>query len=460
MLNEVLDMSRIESGRIVLQEEASHVADLLHEILVVAKPQASGKHLDFQLEMGAVAGETLMLDAVRLKQVCLNLLSNAIKYTPEGGWVHLYFAVDPGSAPDKTLMTVRVQDNGIGMSREFLTRVFSPFEREERSAVNQIQGTGLGMAITKNLVELMGGGIHVESETGKGSCFTVAIPFTLVPEEQGVYRSLQGRRVLLLDGDSHQAGLTVSMLRELGLEADWARDADALITYINDADLSGLEYYALLSVESIPDAEITLLLPDIRRRLGGGTPILLLTANDWSQIEYMFTRSGVDGFIPLPLFKSRLAAGLSSHGEGTATGPEAPLSTFDLTGRRLLLAEDNELNREIAQELLSESGAVIECAVNGREAVDLFAASAPGYYDVILMDVQMPELNGLDATRQIRALGRPDALSIPIIAMTANAFVEDVKNSLDAGMDAHISKPLDMDRVFSTIETLLRGRGT
>ena len=458
LLNEVLDMSRIESGRISIQAEPANVADLLHEILIVARPQAEAGGLEFHLDMGPIASENLMLDTVRLKQVCLNLLSNAIKYTPTGGKVELYFAIEPGPAPEQVWMDVRVQDNGIGMTKEFLTKVFAPFEREARSVVNKIQGTGLGMAITKNLVELMNGSITVESQVGEGSLFTLRIPFDRAPASTGPWEALRGRRVLLLEGDAKQARLTQGMLDSLGIAASWAQDEDQLILLMNDADLDGTEYDLFLTAEKLEGAELTLLLPEVRRRLGSGVPMLLLAGSDWSQIEYVFTRSGVDGFIPLPLFQSRLAAGLLSYTSGGAAPEEVQAPRCDLADRRLLLAEDNELNREIAQELLGEAGCAIECAENGRVAVEMFQASARGYYDVVLMDVQMPEMNGLDATRAIRALDRPDARAVPIIAMTANAFVEDVKNSLDAGMDAHISKPLDMDKVFSTIDSLLRGR--
>ncbi len=458
LLNEVLDMSRIESGRVQIQVEQANIADLLHELLIVAKPQADSKHLDFQLEMGSMVCENLVLDPVRVKQICLNLLSNAIKYTPQGGWVEFYFAISAHEDPEKARMDLRVKDNGIGMSREFLLKLFSPFEREEKASVNKIQGTGLGMAITKSLIDLMGGKIAVESEPDKGSCFTVSIPFPRAECPEDFSKDLAGQKILLLDSDEKQAELTMQMLKDLGLEADWAQDADSAVMYLNDAELSGEAYYAFLTVEKLPDAEVTLLLPEIRHRMGSRLPILLLTANDWSQIEYVFTRSGVDGFIPLPMFRSRLAAGLSAYAQGPVPQQPEPEVRCDLTGRRLLLAEDNELNREIAQELIGEAGAEIDCAEDGKQAVEAFQASAPGWYDAILMDIQMPVMNGLDAAREIRRLDRPDARSVPIIAMTANAFVEDVKNSLEAGMNAHISKPLDMDRVFSTIEGLLRGR--
>ena len=460
LLNEVLDMSRIESGRVQIQPESASIADLLHEILIVARPQADAKGLEFHLRMGQVVEEELVLDPVRLKQVCLNLLSNAVKYTPRGGRVELTFAVLAGRAPGQTVMELTVKDNGIGMSREFLTKLFTPFEREQKSSVNKIQGTGLGMAITKSLVELMGGVICVESEPDQGSCFTIRIPFPVAEGSRPDWTLLQDRRVLLLDSDCHQAGLTLELLHGLGMAADWAQDADAAGEYINNADLDGVEYHAVLTAEQLRGAEVTLLLPELRRRLGSSLPILLLTANDWSQLETVFTRAGADGFIPLPLFRSRLAAGLLACTQDSGLRELRQESACDLTGHRLLLAEDNELNREIAQELIGGSGAVIDCAEDGKQAVERFAASAAGQYDAILMDIQMPVMNGLDAARAIRRLDRPDASTVPIIAMTANAFVEDVKSSLDAGMNAHISKPLDMEKVFATIEELLGRRAT
>ena len=456
LLNEVLDMSRIESGRVQLQPEPANIADLLHEILIVTKPQAESAGVDFRLQMGRVCREVLVLDPVRLKQVCLNLLSNAIKYTEKGGLVQLFFSVEDADAKeDMVSMRMVVKDNGIGMSPEFLLKLFSPFEREERSVVNKIQGTGLGMTITKSLIELMGGNISVESELGKGSCFTVTIPFPAAKDKALDFTALKGRRVLLLDSDQRQGGLTAGMLKDLGVLADWAKSSDDAVADIVDLSLEGECYYALLTVEKLPDEEVTLLLPELRALLGQTTRVLLLTSNDWSQIEYVFTRSGVDGYIPLPLFRSRLAQGLLACCVPAGEAPAEQQKLVDLTGKRLLLAEDNELNREIAGELIGGAGAQIDCAENGREAVDLFTRSPVGWYDAVLMDIQMPVMNGLEATKELRALPRADSCRVPIIAMTANAFLEDVKTSLEAGMDAHISKPLDMDKVFSTLEELL-----
>ena len=460
LLNEVLDMSRIESGKVVIQPAPVDVADLLHEVLIVAKPQAIGAKLQFGLDMGPVEHERILADGVRLKQVCLNLLSNAVKYTPAGGQVGLFFAVLPGNRPGWARMALQVTDTGIGMSEEFLGRLFTPFEREEKSTVSKIQGTGLGLAITKNLVEQMGGSIQVESVLDKGSCFTVEIPFEVVEEaDADAFQVLEGKRVLLLDGSTRQGRMTQKLLESLHMEVDWVKDLDAAVYMLNNADLSGKGYYALLTVEKLPGVEAMVFLPDIRKRMGSGFPILLLSESDWSQTEFMFTHAGVDCFIPMPLFRSRLAAELCACDGGPRPGWEPPASRRDFSRKRLLLVEDNELNREIALELLGDSGVQIEIAENGQQAVERFRQSPPFYYDLVFMDIQMPVMNGLNATRAIRALEREDAESVPIIAMTANAFVEDVQNSLDAGMDAHISKPLDMEKVFSTMECYLGRTG-
>lgn len=458
LLNEVLDISRIESGKILIQPEETSVADLLHEILIVAKPQADAGNLQFHLEMGQVVRERIMADSVRLKQICLNLISNAVKYTPAGGNVDLFFAIEPLEETDRVKLHLEVKDTGIGMSRDFLQRIFIPFEREQKSTVNKIQGTGLGMAITKNLVDLMHGDIQVESEVNKGSRFILEIPFEAAEEENSFLEALQGKRILLLDSDEKQTAQIRQMLCELGVAADCAGSAQAVVDFLNDAALAGNEYLAFLTVERIPEVEMMVFLPEIRQRMGSDFPILMLSESDWSQTEYMLTRAGVDSFIPLPLFKSRLADGLAactSEGQGLHRQEDDALR-LDFSHKRILLAEDNELNREIALELLGPSGAEIETAENGQEAVDRFQASTPYYYDMILMDIQMPVMNGLEASRTIRSLQRDDAQQVPILAMTANAFVEDVQNALDAGMDAHIAKPLDLDRLFSTMEFFLR----
>ncbi len=456
LLNEVLDMSRIESGKILLQPKPTDLADLLHEVMVVARPQADAGRLCFRLELGPVDRERILVDGLRWKQVCINLLSNAIKFTPAQGHVDLYLAVEDTDRPGQVLMTLRVRDTGMGMSPEFMKKLFTPFEREEKSTTNKIQGTGLGMAITKNLVELMSGTIQVESAPGKGTCFTLKIPFDAVDSPQDE-AALAGRRVLVLAPDDGLGEQILEMLAKLGMEGDLALDTMDVVTFLNEAMLEDVEYYAFLTTDRVPGADIMQLLPDVRRRMGVNFPILLLSERDWSQIEYLYTRSGVDAFIPLPLFLSRLSAALYAFTEEgrREKDREDGGMRWDFSEKRLLLVEDNEINREIEQEILHMSGVRIDMAEDGQQAVDRFRESEPFYYDMVLMDIQMPVMNGLDATRAIRSMDREDSQVVPIIAMTANAFVEDVKNSMDAGMNAHLPKPFDIEQVFSTMGMFL-----
>lgn len=456
LLNEVLDISRIESGRLVIREERLDMADMIHEILVVATPQAEAKGLSFRFHMGEMAQECVMADAVRLKQIYLNLLSNAVKYTEEGT-VDFTLSVED-AAPGKVIMRSVVSDTGIGISPEFLARIFEPFEREHTSTVSRIQGTGLGMAITKKLVEMMSGQIAVESEQGKGTLVTMEIPLDVVPQDEERFRAaLGGRRVLLLTEDEEQVKSVGAMLGRIGVDTDWANSGEEAVERINESCISDEEYFALLTVEHVSDVEMMLLLPQMRARMGSEFPMLMLAESDWSQTEYMLKRSGLSGFVPLPLFRSKLYQTLYLYTkEGSARiGQEAAQTSFDFNGRRLLLVEDNELNREIAMALLEDTRIEIMPAEDGQQALELFRDSKEGLYDMILMDIQMPVMDGLEATRQIRALDRPDAKSVPIIAMTANAFAEDVQNSLDAGMNAHISKPMDMSRVLPCMQSFL-----
>ncbi len=462
IINEVLDMSRIESGRITLQPEEVEIADILHEILIVARPQADAKHQKFELKLGRVEHERVVADALRFKQICLNLLSNAIKFTPDGGTVTMFMEILRGEDPERLLLNLYVRDTGIGMSKEFLSRVFTPFEREQSLTISKIQGTGLGMAIAKNLVELMGGAISVESEPGVGSCFSITVPLKAAAMHLGAYQeALCGKHILLLDSLESRAQTVQEMAERTGISVDWAKEPEQAVYYINEAIFADYEYFAFLAAEKTEGVELLSFLPEIRRRMGSDFPIILLAEGDWQHTEYMFTRAGVDAFIPLPLFGSRLYAGLYAF---TPQGrmeqeQESGRAQRSFEGRRVLLAEDNELNREIACEILQMTGVSIETAEDGQQALELFRSRPPFYFDLILMDIQMPVMNGLDATRRLRALDRPDAGEVPIVAMTANAFVEDVNQSLEAGMDAHVPKPLDMDVLFACLERFLGRRG-
>ena len=462
IINEVLDMSRIESGRIVLQPEELDIADLLHEILVVARPQADEKELRFVFEIGRMDCGRMIMDGVRFKQICLNLLSNAIKFTPAGGTVTLFLEIRREGGENEAVLELYVRDTGIGMSREFLTRVFTPFEREQSLTISKIEGTGLGMSIAKNLVELMGGRISVESEPGKGSCFTIVVPLRTVESDlEGYRRALEGQRLLLMDSLQDEAELVISMAEQIGMSVDRARNPEEAVGFLNDAIFTDVEYFAFLTAEKTGDVELMSFLPEVRMRMGGEFPILLLLEGDWKQTEYMFTRAGVDEFVPLPLFRDRLFRALYAFSDQGRSARQADVAAAqsDFSGRRILLAEDNELNREIACEILGMTGAEVETAEDGGQALEKFKNSPPFHFDLIFMDIQMPVMNGLDTARALRGLDRPDAGEVPIVAMTANAFVEDVKNSLDAGMNAHVSKPLDMDVIFSCLENFLGRRG-
>ena len=459
LFSDVLDISRIESGRIMLCKKPVDIADIIHEILVVAAPQAQARNLDFRFHMGDMEQECVMADGARLKQVFLNLISNAIKYTDEGS-VDFFLSVEADRGEHVRLKAC-VRDTGIGIAPEFIEHIFEVFEREQSAMISKRQGTGLGMAITKKLLDMMHGHIELESEQGKGTAVRLEIPLVAVAQDEDMYRSaLCGRRVLFLTGDEKQARAVGSMLERIGMSMDWAATGEDAVDYINECSWNDTEYFALLTVEQVPELEIMLFLPQVRSRMGSDFPMLMLAESDWSQTEYMLTRSGLSGFVPLPLFRSKLYEALYEYaGEGRQQTNRAEVQepVFDFRGRRLLLVEDNELNREIAVALLESTNAEIVTAENGQEAVELFDRSEPAYYDLILMDIQMPVMNGLEATRTIRGLNRVDAGSIPIIAMTANAFAEDVQNSLDAGMNAHISKPMDRNRVCSCIQQFVGG---
>ncbi len=458
LLNEVLDMSRIESGRVILNPERLDVADLLHEVLIVARPQADEAKLRFRFRLGRMEREAVLGDGVRIRQICLNLLSNAVKFTPAGGDVELFLEVREAEAPGKVQMEIRVKDSGIGMSQEFQNRLFTPFEREQTVTVSRIQGTGLGMAITKSLVELMNGTIEVESRQNEGTMFRIRLLLDAAEDNAALYRqALAGKKVLFLCAEEEQSAALAGMLDRLGMETVCVKNEEQAVYEINDAFFADVPFFAFLTAEQVAGVEMLQFLPEIRRRMGREFPMLMLSEGDWSQMEYMLTRSGVDAFIPLPLFFGRLAAGLYAFTpEGRLAQSAAKRQErWDFAGRRILLVEDNEINREIALELLSVSGVQIETAENGALAVERFASVRPYYYDLVLMDIQMPVMDGLEATRRIRKLDRPDARVTPIIAMTANAFVEDVQRSRDAGMDEHLSKPLDMDQIFACLNRFL-----
>jgi len=454
LVNEVLDMSRIESGKVTLMEEELQLADLVHSILVAIKPMAIKKNIRFHQELKNIFCENPMGDVTRLRQICINLLSNAVKYTQEGGEVWMRLEQSPG-AEGYVDLHLEVEDTGIGMSPEFLKHIFDPFERERNTTFSKIEGTGLGMSITKQLVDIMRGEISVESCQGKGSRFYVRIPLHYSQREI-VYEkeALRGKRVLILQGAEEKLSELPQMLDKLGMTADVAGCGMEAIDLINDADLDGINYFALLTNDRLEDLELSLLLPEICARKGKTFPVLLLSECDWEEVEYLFQQAGVTSFVPLPLFESRLAQALyACTEEGRRIREQERKDKIrNYNNCHILLVEDNALNMEIAKEIIGSTGAQVDTAGNGREAVDAFGKKPEFYYDLILMDIQMPVMDGIEATKCIRGLERQDASSVHIVAMTANAFVEDRQMSIEAGMNDHITKPLDMEQVLECLD--------
>ena len=456
LVNDVLDMSRIDSGRLSLNEEVFSLADLIHDIAVIVRPQAAQRNHRLQIEIDQIQEEELIGDSLRLRQILVNIIGNAVKYTLENGEILVRFTQQMESEQKETLwLDFLCEDNGIGMSREFLERIFVPFERVTNTTTSKIEGTGLGMSIVKNLVDRMGGEIQVESEEGVGSRFMVRIPVT--PAMQGKKDPLLpvGQSILLAESQEDRVEQITRYLKEGGLQPVCkSRGVDA-VTWLTEKQYENQMPCALLLGQELEDMPALELAAHVRQLAGQEFPILLVSEADWAQLEYRATRVGVNAFVPCPLFKSRLFNTLSGLTNGLSGGNEAGAERIaDYSGRHVLLVEDMELNQEIAVEMLSITGVQVEVADNGAEAVEKFEASPEGYFDLIFMDIQMPVMNGYDATKRIRQLSRSDAESVWIVAMTANAFVEDIRLSREAGMNEHCSKPIDPER----LQEILRGQ--
>ena len=459
LINDVLDMSRIESGKIHLEEVEVNLSDVLHDLKTIVSGQIYAKQLELYMDAMDVTDEDVYCDKTRLNQILLNLLSNAIKFTPAGGTVSVRVRQLAGKVRGCGQYEFRIKDNGIGMSQEFAQKIFEPFERERTSTVSRIQGTGLGMAITKNIVDMMGGTIEVQTAQGKGTEFTVCVPMRAQTEQRPVEKitELEGLKALVVDDDFNTCDSVTKMLVKVGMRAEWTLSGkEAVLRARQSIEMSDV-YHAYIIDWRLPDMNGIEVTRQIRS-LHDDTPIIILTAYDWSDIEVEAKAAGVTAFCSKPMFMSDLRETLmSALGQKPADAVQRllPEKNADFKGKHILLVEDNELNREIAQEILQEYGFLVDTAENGAVAVEKVSTAAPGSYDLVLMDVQMPIMDGYTATRKIRALDDPARAKLPIIAMTANAFDEDRRNALESGMNGFLSKPIVIDDLVQELRKIL-----
>lgn len=458
LINEVLDMSKIESGKIVLAEEDINLPELLQGIVAMIQPMIRVKKHAFDIRLNGLRHEKLIGDRQRLEQVFLNLLSNAVKYTPDEGRVLFEIREKPSGQRGMGCFEFVIEDNGIGMRPDFLERLFQPFERADDDAIRAIQGTGLGMAISKNIVEMMDGDIKVESTYGKGARFTVTICLRIQEQTNVDSGILHDLPVLVVDDDKIVCQNTCERLSDLGMRGEWTLNGYEAVDRTAAAHERGEDYFAVIVDLKMPGIDGIETTRRIRARVGYEVPIIMISAYDWSEYEAEAKAAGVDGFIMKPLFRSQLAWKLkqfASKDEVRTQESTGPLVQGTYNGSRILLVEDNLLNQEIAQELLSSTGAAVETADNGKIAVEKVERSSENYYDLILMDMQMPVMDGCEAARVIRGLDRLDVKTMPIVAMTANAFSEDVEKTRRAGMNEHMAKPIDLKRLSQTLERWL-----
>ena len=458
LINDVLDMSRIESGKVKIEEKAVHLPDLVHDVRSIIQPNVAAKRLSLFIDTMDIEDEDIIADPLRLNQILLNILSNAIKFTPTGGMISIRIAQKNGAPKGCVCYEFRIKDNGIGMSEEFQKHIFEEFSREESSTVSGIQGTGLGMSITKNIVDLMGGTIALTSEPGKGTEFIVTLCFTRSGQkaEPKKLPQLEGLRALVADDDTNTCLNVSTMLSKIGMRPEWTISGKEAVIRTKYAVEQGDEFSVYIIDWLIPDMNGIEIVRQIRKVIGNRCPIIILTAYDWADIEDEARAAGVTAFCEKPLFLSELRRVLAEPFRAEPASEPAQPTAADLKGKKLLLVEDNELNREIALEILKEAGFVVDTAEDGAVAVRKIKQAAPGQYDLILMDIQMPNLDGYEATRQIRALPDAEKASIPIFAMTANAFEEDRQNALAAGMNGHIAKPLDVPHLLRVLTDALK----
>ena len=458
LINDILDMSRIESGSVKLDENPLHIPDLLHDLRSMIQGLVNSKQQNLYIDTQDVLNEDIIADKLRLNQVLLNIISNAIKFTHVGGDIIIRLAEKPCARKDYATYVFSIKDNGIGISDRFIEHIFDTFARERSSTVSGIQGTGLGMAITKNIVDMMGGTIDVESQEGKGSKFTVTLDFK-ISEHRVMHEllpELQGARALVIDDDIYTCRSVCKMLRDISMRPDWTASGKEAILRAQDAAELKDEYRVYIVDYQMPDMNGIETVRRIRRVIGDDVPIIVLTAYDWTDFEKEAREAGVTAFVAKPLFMSELRAVLTRPYDPAtdSDADKAAVATHDYSGKRVLLVEDNELNREIAVTILGETGMQIDTANDGIEAVNIIHRAPEDCYDLILMDIQMPRMDGYTATREIRTLKNNKKANIPIVAMTANAFDEDRHKAFETGMNGHIVKPIDMNSIAETLDKI------
>ena len=458
LINDVLDMSRIESGRMHIEEKEENLSEIIHSLRNIVQADIQAREIDFYIDSVDMYDEYVFCDKLRINQMLLNVLSNAIKYTPNGGHVALKISEKEIKQNGRASYEFRIKDDGIGMTEEFLSTIFQPFSRAHSSTKSGVEGTGLGMAITKNIVDMLGGTIDVKSTIGKGTEFIINLEFRLATEHNVpvVIPQVEGLRGLVVDDNTDTCISVSKMLKEIGMRSEWCTSGKEAVIRTEEAVQYGDNYKVYIIDWLMPDMNGIETTRRIRRVVGDEAPIIILTAYDWTDIEEEAREAGVTGFVPKPLFPSDLHKVLAECCGIADPSDNKPLDNYNLTGHKVLLVDDNELNREIACDILVENGMIVKQATDGTEAVEIMENAKPGDFDLILMDIQMPVMDGHEATRNIRKLANKDVANIPIIAMTANAFAEDKEAALAAGMNEHLAKPINIDALKNVIAKYLK----
>ncbi|MDO5134541.1 MAG: transporter substrate-binding domain-containing protein [Eubacteriales bacterium] len=455
LINEILDMSKIESGKVTLSNEEFNLANLLDNLVELVQPGIKAKGHELIVRIHHIQHEDVIGDSLRIQEAFVNIVGNATKYTPNGGRIEIEVSELDSGNPKIGAYQFIFRDNGIGMSKEYVKNIFEPFSREESTRINKVQGTGLGMAITKNIVQMMDGSIEVESEQGKGSAFTVVIRLRLQDKVPAKLEHLKGLPVLVVDDDQSICESTCLMLNELGMKSEFVLSGGEAIAKVAESHAKNNDYYAVIIDWKMPGMDGLATTKTIRKTIESDVPIIIFSAYDWSDIEDEARAAGVQAFVSKALFRSRLIRIFDEITQNSQPKEELSaldrFSQMDYSSKHLLLVEDHELNREIACEIIGMTNIQIDIAENGAIAVQKFTSSPHGYYDLILMDIQMPVMNGYEASLSIRSLDRPDAKSVPIIAMTADAFAEDVEKAAAAQMNEHMSKPLDIPKLANVM---------